>query len=685
MTEQELASVIWDIKEIIRGLYDDAEVEDVILPFTLLRRLDCVLDEKRDAIMEELSKIPTDAPEKMKKIKLDSILRRNNLTFFNVSGLSMEKMLAAPAQIATSFDYYLNSFTDNVRDILANFVHKQDAGDHLDLSDIYRRLAESNKLFSVCQMFVQRADLHPDKMSNAMMGTVFENVIRRSKESSNTKAGQFYTPRDIVQLLVALTISGHEDELYIPGRIFSIYDPCCGTGGMLTEGKAYLQRLAHNPDLKVQLFGQELNDKTYAICKADLLMKGDDHNISQQLFKGNTFSEDRLYGRTFNFMLANPPFGVDWGKDEYVKKCVQNDNAPGRRFEAGLPTTSDGSLLFLMHMVAKMDQENGSRIGIVLNGSPLFNGDAGSGWSNIRKMLLDRNLLDCIVSLPGDLFYGTGISTYLWILDNKRPVEKQGKVLFIDASHKHEYAKLLQTNLGKKRYDISEEGAKNILDIYREYQSVSCDILNENTGEVEHLETAKKLDYDDFLYTKVTVRRPMRYWFEGITAKYEQMKAEEGFKPDDKKNLIYKNVAAIDGIDKRRSDTEFFAFLKSKKCKPSAAEIKNIRKAWGSMSEDAPEVLNNPYKADSGFLEDGNLNDTENIPFKQDIDQYFEREVLPFTPDAWMDRSKDKIGCEFPFTKLFYVYRPMRDLDAILADIKRLDEEADEELENVKL
>lgn len=617
MTEQELASVIWDIKEIIRGLYDDAEVEDVILPFTLLRRLDCVLDEKRDAIMEELSKIPTDAPEKMKKIKLDSILRRNNLTFFNVSGLSMEKMLAAPAQIATSFDYYLNSFTDNVRDILANFVHKQDAGDHLDLSDIYRRLAESNKLFSVCQMFVQRADLHPDKMSNAMMGTVFENVIRRSKESSNTKAGQFYTPRDIVQLLVALTISGHEDELYIPGRIFSIYDPCCGTGGMLTEGKAYLQRLAHNPDLKVQLFGQELNDKTYAICKADLLMKGDDHNISQQLFKGNTFSEDRLYGRTFNFMLANPPFGVDWGKDEYVKKCVQNDNAPGRRFEAGLPTTSDGSLLFLMHMVAKMDQENGSRIGIVLNGSPLFNGNAGSGWSNIRKMLLDRNLLDCIVSLPGDLFYGTGISTYLWILDNKRPVEKQGKVLFIDASHKHEYAKLLQTNLGKKRYDISEEGAKNILDIYREYQSVSCDILNENTGEVEHLETAKKLDYDDFLYTKVAVRRPMRYWFEGITSKYEQMKAEEGFKPDDKKNLIYKNVAAIDGIDKRRSDTEFFAFLKSKKCKPSAAEIKNIRKAWGSMSEDAPEVLNNPYKADSGFLEDGNLTTPRTFPLSR--------------------------------------------------------------------
>lgn len=443
--------------------------------------------------------------------------------------------------------------------------------------------------------------------------------------------------------------------------------------------------MAHNPNLKVQLFGQELNDKTYAICKADLLMKGDDHNISQQLFRGNTFSEDHLYGRTFNFMLANPPFGVDWGKDEYVKACVQKDNAPGRRFEAGLPTTSDGSLLFLMHMVAKMDKENGSRIGIVLNGSPLFNGDAGSGWSNIRKMLLDKNLLDCIVALPGDLFYGTGISTYLWILDNKRPEERHNKVLFIDAAHKNEYAKLLQTNLGKKRFDISENGAKEILEIYREYKSASRDILNESTGEVEHLQIAKLMDYDDFLYTKVAVRRPMRYWFENITAKYEQMKVEEGFKPDAKSNLVYKNAAAIDGIDAKRSDTEFFTYLKEKKCKPSAAEIKAIRKVWGTVSEDAPEVLNNPYKADSGFLEDGNLNDTESIPFKQDIDEYFEREVLPFTPDAWMDRTKDKIGCEFPFTKLFYVYRPLRSLDAILADIEKLDKEADEELNNIRI
>ena len=454
---------------------------------------------------------------------------------------------------------------------------------------------------------------------------------------------------------------------------------------MLTVGKKYLQTLARNPDLKVQLFGQELNDKTYAICKADLLMKGDDHNIGQQLFRGNTFSDDHLYGRTFNFMLANPPFGVDWGKDEHVKACVQKDNAPGRRFEAGLPTTRDGSLLFLMHMVAKMDGENGSRIGIVLNGSPLFNGDAGSGWSNIRKMLLDRNLLDCIVALPGDLFYGTGISTYLWILDNKRPEEKLGKVLFIDASHKHEYARLLQTNLGKKRYDISEEGAKDILEIYKEYQSISRDILNESTGEMERLEVAKKMDYDDFLYTKVAVRRPMRCWFENITDKYRQMVATEGFKPNDKKNLIYKTVAALDGIDGKRSDTEFFAFLKSKKCKPSTAEIKALRNAWGDVSEDAPEVFNNPYKADSGYLEDGNLNDTENIPFKQDIDEYFEREVLAFTPDAWMDRTKDKVGCEFPFTKLFYVYRPMRDLDAILADIRRLDEEAEEELESIQI
>lgn len=679
MTEQELANVIWDIKEIIRNLYDDAEVEDVILPFTLLRRLDCVLDNKRDEIMNEIKDLPDD----QKRFKLKALMKRNHLTFFNTSGLSLEKLLGAPGQIAVSFETYLNGFTDNVKDILANFVHTDASGTEKDLTPIYARLDRSNKLYSVVQMFVSRADLHPDKVSNTMMGSVFEIVIRRSKESSNTKAGQFYTPREIVRLLVSLTICGREQELYVPGKYFSIYDPCCGTGGMLTSGKEYLQELSGRPDMKVYLYGQELNEKTYAICKSDLMMKGDDQNLDEQVFQGDTLGNDHLEGKTFNFMLANPPFGVDWGKDEHTKKIVLDDNCPGGRFEAGLPSTNDGSLLFLQHMISKMDDINGSRIGIVLNGSPLFNGDAGSGWSNIRKMLLDRNLLDAIVALPKNLFYGTDISTYLWILDNKRPMERHNKVLFIDAAHT-EYTSLLQKNLGKKRFDISDDGAKDILDIYRNYDSCSRDIVYDKTGKVERLEIAKLLDYDDFLYTTVVTHRPLRLWYENVISKYEELCADENFNPEDKKNAILKEVIKLDGIDVKRNDQEFFELLKDNKVKTTAAQIKLLRSTLGTISEDAPEVFEKPLDSNSGFAIDANLNDTEKIPMKQDIDEYFEREVLPFAPDAWMEREKDKVGCEFPFTRIFYIFRPLRSTQAILDELTALDGEMENELKRLK-
>lgn len=575
MTEQELANVIWDIKEIIRNLYDDAEVEDVILPFTLLRRLDCVLDEHRDSIMKEMNAIK-DKPQLMQEIKLKSLLKQHKLTFFNNSGLSLERLLGAPDQIGASFQTYLDGFTDNVKDILANFVHTDTSGETLDLSPIYSRLERHDKLFAVIQLFVQRADLHPNVVSNAMMGTVFEIVIRRSKESSNTKAGQFYTPREIVRLLVSLTMCGKENELYEPGRAFSIYDPCCGTGGMLTAGREYLQEVSGRKELKVYLYGQELNEKTYAICKSDLLMKGEDQNLDQQLFRGDTLGDDKLDGKTFNFMLANPPFGVDWGKDERVKKRVQDDNCPGGRFEAGLPSSNDGSLLFLQHMISKMDSQRGSRIGIVLNGSPLFNGDAGSGWSNIRKMLLDRNLLDCIVALPKNLFYGTDITTYLWILDNKRPAERKDKVLFINAAHA-EYTKLLQKNLGKKRFEIAEDGAKDILLMYREYTNAIRDIVYDKTNEVEQLQVARLLDYDDFRYTTVATRRPLRLWYENITDKYATLCEDEEFDADAKKNAILKTVSEIEGVDEKRSDSEFFAYLKATKTKYTAAELKLLR------------------------------------------------------------------------------------------------------------
>lgn len=671
MTEQELANVIWDIKEIIRNLYDDAEVEDVILPFTLLRRLDCVLDEHRDAIMKEMNAIK-DKPALMQDIKLKSLLKQHKLTFFNKSGLSLERLLGAPDQIGASFQAYLDGFTDNVKDILANFVHTDTLSETLDLSPIYSRLERHDKLYSIIQLFVKRADLHPNVVSNSMMGTVFEIVVRRSKESSNTKAGQFYTPREIVRLLVSLTMCGKESELYEPGRAFSIYDPCCGTGGMLTAGREYLQELSGRKDLKVYLYGQELNEKTYAICKSDLLMKGEDQNLDRQLFRGDTLGDDKLEGSTFNFMLANPPFGMDWGKDERVKKRVMDDNCPGGRFEAGLPSSKDGSLLFLQHMISKMDNQKGSRIGIVLNGSPLFNGEAGSGWSNIRKMLLDRNLLDCIVALPKNLFYGTDITTYLWIIDNKRPVERLNKVLFINVSHT-EYTKLLQKNLGKKRFEISEDGAKDILTMYREYTDAIRDIVYDKTGEVEQLQVARLLDYDDFRYTTVATRRPLRLWYENITEKYAALCEEENFDANAKKNAILKTVSETENINDKRSDSEFFAYLNTNKIKYTATDLKLLRTMFGTISEEAPEVHEKPLDTKSDFVTDTNLSDTEKIPQKKDIDEYFAQEVLPFAPDAWMDRTKDKLGVEFPFTRIFYKYRPLRSVGAILDELKSLD------------
>lgn len=674
MNEQELANVIWDIKEIIRNLYDDAEVEDVILPFTLLRRLDCVLDSKRDAIMEEIK----DLPDTQKKFKLKALMKRNNISFFNTSGLSLEKLLGAPEQIGASFETYLNGFTDNVKDILANFVHTDTNSDEIDLSPIYSRLERHNKLFSVIQMFVQKADLHPDKVSNAMMGTVFEIVIRRSKESSNTKAGQFYTPREIVRLLVALTMCGREQDLYAVGKHFSIYDPCCGTGGMLTIGKEYLQELSGRQDMKVYLYGQELNEKTYAICKSDLLMKGDDQNLDEQVFQGDTLGNDKLYGKTFNFMLANPPFGVDWGKDEHTKKVVMDENCPGGRFEAGLPSTSDGSLLFLLHMISKMDATNGSRIGIVLNGSPLFNGDAGGGWSNIRKSLLDKDLLDAIIALPKNLFYGTDISSYLWILDNKKPESHRGKVLFINAAH-DEFASLLQRSLGKKRYEISDKGANDILDMYRAYTPANRIIGGED------IEVAKLMDAEDFLYTKVSVQRPLRLTYKEVYARIDNLLDDsEGTKVTKKDAEYLINLQKIKSLDIERTDAEFFSYLAENGLKRIAAGmVKKLRGWFGTIDENAPEVYDKPGDSTSGLVPDTNLSDTESIPMKQDIEEYFEREVLKFVPDAWMDRSKDKVGCEFPFTKLFYRYKPLRSTEEILAELVALDKEMDFELHSL--
>lgn len=662
MTEQELASTIWNIKEIIRDDYDDAEVENVILPFTVLRRLDCVLEDKYDAIKKELDATPDNVWE----MKLQVLMKKNGLTFFNTSGLSLEKMLSESNRLADNFKTYLEGFTPNVRNILIHFVTKTkndsiEDDENADITEIYRPLESTGLLYQVVEKFAH-LDLHPDQVSNAQMGTMFEIVIQRSKETTNAKAGQYFTPREIVHLLVSLVMCGQEKELNTPGKIFSIYDPCCGTGGMLTEAKKQIQEVTNNPNVTIGLYGQELNHKTYAIAKADMLIKGD-LTDEKQIRQGNTLVDDKI-PRSFHYMLANPPFGTDWSK---VEKTIKEEHEKQNgRYNAGLPSTSDGSLLFLQHMIYKMDAK-GSRIGIVLNGSPLFNGDAGGGWSNIRKSFLDNNLLDAIVALPKSLFYGADITTYLWILDNKRPESRKNKVLFIDASNKDVFAALLQRNIGKKRYEISKKGIQQILKFYKDYKSATIEIDGKPT------EVAKLLNYDEFFYTKVAVRRPLKLRFEDFQKELDKQWDElpEGAK----KNLSpFKEMVELNGS---YTDADFFAKVeKVIGRKVSAALAKDMRR-MAVIDEDAPAVYATPNKKESGYVANTDLNDTESIPFKEDIDEYFAREVLPFVPDAWMDRTKDKIGVEFPFTKLFYVYKPLRSNDEIFAELKALEVEAD--------
>lgn len=663
MTEQELAGMIWNIKEIIRGVYDDTEVENVILPFTLLRRLDCVLQDRYDELYQQYKEFP----DEKKDVMLMALMRRNGLTFFNTSGLSLNKLLAQPKMLADNFKTYLDGFTQNVRNILLAFT--QEDGENGDISRIYSRLDRNNLLFQVTESFVNNADLHPDRVDNAMMGTIFEIIIRKSKETTNTKAGQFYTPREVVRLLVSLVMHGREAEVNTLGKHFQIYDPCCGTGGMLTEGKRYLQSLTNRTDMKVFLFGQELNEKTYAICKSDLLIKGDldkDRNIAL----GDTLANDQFPGEHFGYMLANPPFGVDWKK---IEGKVKEDAAKSDgRFSVGLPSTSDGSLLFLLHMISKMDP-TGSRIGIVLNGSPLFNGSAGSGWSEIRKMLMDRDLLDAIIALPKNLFYGTDISTYLWILDNNKPEEHKGKVLMVDATHPR-YAKLLQRSLGKKRYEIPDEAIKEIVDIYGNFTDAT---LPDN----EEIKVARLMDVEDFLYTTVTIYRPLRLFYTDITKKAMEAANGEKVKKADRETL--EHIAAIAYPDGKITDEEMFAMMREHFGKKLTQGFVKLVRSLGTIDPEAPAVFATPGKPDSGLVIDPALTDTETIPMKEDIDEYIAREVLPFVPDAWRDPSKDKVGCEFPLTRLFYRYTPLRDSSEILADLMALEADTTSALQSL--
>lgn len=570
MSQQNLSSFIWSVADLLRGDYKQSEYGRVILPFTVLRRLDCVLEPTKEAVLAEKKKRESAGinPEPF-------LLKKSGQLFYNTSPLDIKKLMGDQDNIAENMFSYIQAFSPEVRDIFECF----------DFHTQVTRLDKANLLYLVTEKFAN-IDLHPDVISNAEMGLVFEELIRKFAEISNETAGEHFTPREVIRLMVNLLFIEDDDALTKPGIVRSLYDPTAGTGGMLSVADEHLT--SHNKDARLVMYGQELNGESYAICKADMLIKGQD--ISN-IIHGNTLSDDGLPGKHFDYMLSNPPFGVEWKKIQKAVKDEHKLKGFDGRFGPGLPRVSDGSLLFLMHLISKMrpTKDGGSRFGIVLNGSPLFTGAAGSGESEIRRYVLENDLLEAIIGLPTDMFYNTGISTYIWIVTNRKPKERQGKVQLIDASGMWQK---MRKNLGSKRKELSDEHIDEITRLFGNAEEVST-----RDEEGHDIPISRIFNNEDFGYQTITVERPL-------------------LKKDGKPQL----------------------------------ETKGKRKGQPKP--------------------DSKLRDTEEVPLGKDIHKYFEREVKPHVPDAWIDEEKTKIGYEIPFNRHFYVFKPPRELAEIDEELK---------------
>lgn len=575
------------------------------------------------------------------------------LGFYNYSAYDFKKLLEDPNNIESNIKQYLNSFSENVKDIFVRF----------DMEKHINTLSEKNILFKLVRKFSETTiDLSPKAVSNHEMGTIFEELIRRFSEQSNEEAGEHFTPRDVVKLMTELLFAGEENE---SGSIKLVYDPACGTGGMLTSCKEYIQNI--NPDIDIVLYGQEIQDEIYAICKADMLMKGE----KAENIKGpySTLSNDKLSGKTFDYMISNPPYGRDWETDADEVKAEAEQGHNGR-FGAGLPRKSDGQLLFIQHMISKMKTNDKSKIAVITNGSPLFTGDAGSGESNIRKWIFENDYLEALIALPDQLFFNTGIGTYVWILTNEKSSQRKGKVQLIDA--REEYTKIRKP-LGNKRQKISDNSIIKIVNIYESFEE------NNNV---------KIFCNKDFGYTKITVERPMQLNYQVTPKRLENLYSYSAFKKlgeSKSKDLETKMVEEEKGIkqqdlikealltigDDLYTDWDTFEAkvtqaLNQFNLKP--AFIKNVIEKLSEHDDAAEYVTDKKGKPKA----DSNLRDTEKIPLVQNIEDYFEEEVLKYYSDAWYDDKKNKVGYEINFTQYFYVYEPPRSLEEIETDISKI-------------
>lgn len=655
----EKVSFIWSVADLLRGPYRPNQYKDVMLPLTVLRRLDCVLGPTKAKLLEQEKKL---SGGKVKNID-PMLCRITGVPFYNTSKFSFEKLKGDSSNIAANLTNYIKGFSARAREIL----------DHFGFDEQIAKLDKADRLYLVVSRFCE-IDLHPDSVSNIEMGYIFEELIRRFNEASNEEAGDHFTPREVIRLMVNLIFMPDSNVLTTKGILKTLYDPACGTGGMLSVAEEYVREL--NPDAKLEVFGQDYNDQAYAICGSDMMIKGQE---IEHIAFGDSFTDDHFPRQHFDYMLANPPFGVEWKPEADFITKEHEEQGFGGRFGAGLPRINDGSLLFLQHMISKMKapEEGGTRLGIVFNGSPLFTGGAGSGESDIRRWIIENDWLEAIVALPDQLFYNTGISTYLWVVSNRKEKGRRGKIQLVDASS---FFKKMRKSLGNKRNEIDEQQRNDITRLY---------------GRVKDSEHVRIFDNANFGFQRVTVERPLRLNFAvneerldrvretapfanlAVSQKRKNTKGAEAEikagEAEQKAILVALKSLAGKGVVKNRDSFEEMlkAAFKKAELKIPAPLFKAM---MGALSErdDTADICTD---AKGNPEPDADLRDCENVPLKEDVDEYMRREVLPHVPDAWVDNDKTKIGYEINFNRYFYKYAPPRPLAEIESDLKQIEQE----------
>ena len=684
MNYGQIVSFIWGVADLIRDTFKRGKYQDVILPLTVLRRLDCVLAPTKENVLQRQAELRGRGLENLRRQLCDT----SGFEFYNTSRYDFDRLLGDAPNIAANLRNYIGGFSQNMREVLERF----------DFDNTISKLDESGLLFQVLERF-GNVDLHPDAIDNATMGTIFEELIRRFNEALNENPGEHFTPRDVVHLMVDLMLAGDESSISGKGVVRTVYDPCCGSGGMLTIAKEHIT-VGHrengsllsgpvNPLAEIHLYGQEVNPETWAVSKSDLFMKDPTGKDADNVVFGTTLSNDRHATSAFDYLIANPPYGKDWKRDESAVRAEHGRGSVGR-FSPGLPRISDGQLLFLLHMIAraKAPNEGGSRIAIIMNGSPLFTGDAGSGESEIRRYIFENDLLEALIALPEQLFYNTGISTYVWLLTNRKAPERKGKVQLIDASS---FWVPMARSLGDKRRQIPPDKARDILKILSECQDGDTRM----DGNEEGVAVSRIFPATHFGFRKITVERPLRLNFQASPKRIERIEEEKGFQAlttsrkrgyaaaQEEAQGLRLQKALLDLLhslpktivtDRKVFEGILDAAIKKAGLKLPAPARRTVLNALAERDETAAICRTRDGKPEP----DPDLRDTERVPLAEDVNAFFEREVKPYVPDAWIDQSKRDardgkvgiVGYEINFNRYFYRYSPPRSLEDIEADIQ---------------